>query len=375
MQGIRTVPRRPYWNHDTNDLEFALADSVSSLAYANHLLAKVEDSEGDAEEEEGETKSGLSHIAEEFKRISERVRLSWHDGKLEEVAEAKGCYEGSINALYYFYRSLWINYLLRNDGVHELGAVADAFDLVDQGEQDLDQVIAAGSLSRYPLWAFYWLWRLFFLNKAEKLRDAIAIAGASANPVVRDMTLLVKELQNGRRRLGSIEDIHALREDFLKLDLDPDRAEERARDEAERERLAAEQKAADERRVAQALVTCVPEELVALAWAEALSSTAMDRARQLDGMGRRRAAPEPGKALPQSEPMGGARWPLGGMVNGMRFSADGERLIAVGGGGVAAVVDRNGAEVMGLSAVRLMTSISTPKAGWRRWVSTPGICS
>jgi hypothetical protein len=200
--------------------------------------------------------------------------------------------------------------------VHELGAVADAFDLVDQGEQDLDQVIAAGSLSRYPLWAFYWLWRLFFLNKAEKLRDAIA--GASANPVVRDMALLVKELQNGRRRLGSIADIHALREDFLKLDLDPDRAEERARDEAERERLAAEQKAADERRVARRSQRACPRSS-SRSRAEALSSTATDR----------------------------ARWPLGGMVNGMRFSADGERLIAVGGGGVAAVFDRNGAEVMG----------------------------
>ena len=70
------------------------------------------------------------------------------------------------------------------------------------------------------------------------------------------MALLVEELQNGRKQLGSIEDIHALREAFLALDLDPDRAEEREREqEAEAERLAEEQKAADEKRAAEMLAT------------------------------------------------------------------------------------------------------------------------
>jgi WD40 repeat protein len=254
-----------YWNHETNSLEFPLADSLSSLAYANHLLAKVSGSDDD---EEGVT--DLSHIATEFRRISERVRLSWHYRSLEEVAELEGRYEGSSYAFFYFYRALWINYLLRNDGradgAHKLSEVGHVFGLVDHGQQDLESAIAAGALSRCLVSAFYWLWRLFFLNKAEKLREVIAIARASANPVVRDMALLVAELQNGRRQLGSIADIHALREDFLKLDLDPDRAEERAREQAERERLAAEQKAMDERRVADALATSGVEGLVALAW-------------------------------------------------------------------------------------------------------------
>jgi WD40 repeat protein len=250
-----------YWNHETNDLEFVLADSLSSLAYANCLLAQVEGSE---DEEEG--KAEPSQIAKGFKHISERARLSWHYRELEEVAEAKGCYEATAPAFYFFYRALWINYLLRNSDVHELSAVTKVFNLVDQGKQDLEQVIAAGVLSRYPVSAFYWLWRLFFLNKEESLRDVITTTKTSTNPVVRDMALLVEELQNGRRRLGSIKDIHALREEFLKLDLDPERAEERAREQAEQGRLAAEQRAVDERHAAHALATCSTEELVALAW-------------------------------------------------------------------------------------------------------------
>jgi hypothetical protein len=224
-----------YWSHDENALEFALADSLSSFAYANHLLEVAardeveyieddeEEEEEEVEDEDGNAEIDLPNIAEEFNRIRARVRLSWHYHRLEEVAQAMGCYESPCHTRYYFCRWLWINNLLRH--TRELRFVAKAFDLVDHGQEDLERVIAAGSLPRYPVTAFYWLWRLFFMNKEDKLRIAIAIASASANPIVRDMALLVEELQNGRRQLGTIEDIHALREEFLKLGLDPDQAE------------------------------------------------------------------------------------------------------------------------------------------------------
>ena len=85
---------------------------------------------------------------------------------------------------------------------------------------------------------------------------------------MRDLALLIEELQNGRKELGSIEDIHALREKFLALDLDPDRAEERARERQEAERLAAEQKAADEKRVAEMIAALSNDELAEAAWRE-----------------------------------------------------------------------------------------------------------
>jgi WD40 repeat protein len=92
-------------------------------------------------------------------------------------------------------------------------------------------------------------------------------------------------------------------------------------------------------------------------WVEALAAKAKELASRFGATERRQVELAPGKALPlQSEPMGTARWSLGGMINGIRFSADGEKLIAVGGeggaGGAAAIFDRSGDEVMQLVAVR-----------------------
>jgi HEAT repeat protein len=248
------------YDHETFDLYRPIADSISSLAYANHLLAMIEESEDDSEA------TSLKNVAEAFERIKDRVSLSWHYRSLEEAAEAEGCYDGSDDARWLYYRSLWINYLLRNDGVHKLSDVAEVFGFIDHNQWGLERTLALSHLGSLPQTAFYWLWRLFFFDKDEKLRQVIEITKASANPVVRDMALLVEELQNGRKELGSIKDIHALREKFVKLDLDPDRAEEREQEKQEAERRAAEQKAADEKRVAEMLATRSNDELVALAW-------------------------------------------------------------------------------------------------------------
>jgi len=251
-----------YWDHETNDLEFACADSLATLAYANHLLAAVT-----AEEEEDDDDArSLAATVENFQRIANRCRLPWHFGDLEEAAEVEGEYEGTGFARFLFYRSLWINFLLRNDGVHEMDAVKRSFGILDHGRMDLAATLQHPFLAKAPATAFYWLWRLFFFNKEEELRKVIALTKESENPLVRDLALLVEELQSGRRKLGSIDDIHALRTAFIELDLDPARAQEREQERLEAERAAAERRAADERRAVELIANHSADELIDLAW-------------------------------------------------------------------------------------------------------------
>lgn len=136
-----------------------------------------------------------------------------------------------------FYRSRWITALLQN----RLEDVAAAFDA------DFNQIIPADQLAaRYDACekltptALYAMWRAYLFDEPELARY-LEIARRHKARVVRDAAVLVDELRAGRKQLGKIADMPALRAAFNALDLDPRRAEERKREAAER--LAAEQRA------------------------------------------------------------------------------------------------------------------------------------
>ena len=129
------------WDHETNDIRSTIADLLSSLAYANRLLNMVKNSDDAV---------NLEEIAVEFTRIKDRVNLSWHYGSLEETAGVKGKFKAKNQVRFPFYRSLWINYLLRNDRVHELNAVANAFGIVDHGAMNIEAVLAGPNLAARP---------------------------------------------------------------------------------------------------------------------------------------------------------------------------------------------------------------------------------
>ncbi|MEZ4458774.1 MAG: SMI1/KNR4 family protein [bacterium] len=212
-----------YWNHETAQPEFAIADRISTFAFANHLLNQVE--EFDIEEEMG--------------LIEERAHLSWHYSSIEEESGIEPTYNRRGNAMYYFWRANWINYLLRNNQVVKVAGIPDYF--IAQIHQGLtwEDVLKFHHIRQTPATQYYWLWRLFWFNKPE-LAQMLELAANAPSPLVRDCGALIAELQNGRKQLGTIQDIHALREQFLALDLDPDPARVAQR---EAEKLAAERAA------------------------------------------------------------------------------------------------------------------------------------
>jgi hypothetical protein len=200
-----------FWDHEEQQMPFYIADSLSSLAYTNHLLALVH----------GDDEVATKGLKTKAKRIAGRTNLSWHYGDLEEVCEFEGEYQGNDVARYLYYRSMWIVRLLQNNGVCGMGDMEALFSMVDVPWSGLDEAIEKGNLGTSPPAALYWLWRCFFFGKAELLQTTVGHCQQGANPLVDDMATLVEEIQGGRKTLGSIEDMHALRDAFIALDLDP----------------------------------------------------------------------------------------------------------------------------------------------------------
>jgi hypothetical protein len=78
-----------------------------------------------------------------------------------------------------------------------------------------------------PSRALYWMNTLYFFDKPE-LSEAITLAKSSPSRLVRDAAELFEELKNGRTHVGQL-DFAETRKRFQALDLDPARAEQRAK--------------------------------------------------------------------------------------------------------------------------------------------------
>ncbi len=244
-----------FWNHETQGIEMIIADSLSTLAWANHLYEFMDSDDFDSDK-----------LREGMERIEHRARLSWHYSSQEEEAEIETNYEDKSQCIYYYYRSYWLWYLLMQNRVVSVEDCGEMFHEAYHAPQKFDAAENGPYLKTSNVTALYWLWRLFWFNKDEQLRRCIDIVKEHDSPIARDAAVLVEELQNGRKNLGKIEDIHALRERWLALDLDPDRAEEREREQAEAEAAAERQRIEDEKFVADLVAKHSWEELVEIAW-------------------------------------------------------------------------------------------------------------
>lgn len=218
-----------FYDHETSSPSFVCADSLSSFAWLNRCYVAFFDNE-DAEDEA----PGLAQITEDMSRLEGRVALSWHFDELEEATEFEPGYEAKSDALYLFHKFVWISDLLRNNSIGAFEELAEVFYEGLHAELNFEQ---AKTRPFDASSALYWIWRLFWFDKPE-LEECLELVASHDSPVVRDCVALVREFLEGRTELGTIEDIFALRERFLALDLDPDRAEERAREAEEAERLA-----------------------------------------------------------------------------------------------------------------------------------------
>ena len=206
-----------YFNHETYDFEFPFADSIESLITINNLL---DDIGGDKKIDSGDLKK-------EMESLKMKINPTWHFRELEEITGIESHYESLNQGKILMFRALWLIYLLRDDGVTGIRQIPDLFALFDhQPIGDVDE-FAAGITEENPISSIYWLWYFFFFNKEESLKKVCDAFKKIKSPLIQDSINLVMELQNGRKNLGKIKDIHKLRKNFLKLDLDPERKGER----------------------------------------------------------------------------------------------------------------------------------------------------
>lgn len=220
-----------YWSHDTYCLDEVIAPSLSVFAFQIAVSAAFNK---ELMSEEG--------AAEAWQKLDGKVSVPCEiSGGLDDDLQKSGNFSGSLEEFEYirsnFRRVYWILELLRNDEDRRMKEVKDAFyqDLNPPfTEEEFAQELEHGRTS--PVCAIYLLWRSFFFKQDERLAKARAAFEKHSAPVVQD---LVQFLSQGEKppALESIKDLYSVREEFLKLDLLPERTVERRREKQERQVL------------------------------------------------------------------------------------------------------------------------------------------
>ena len=133
-----------------------------------------------------------------------------------------------------FWRAHWIIELLRADRDRDWSTVKECFR--PGWNKPLDEVYESlkrsGNERIYPT-ALYLLWRLFWFDQQVKLKECCELYRNHPARIVRDLVALLEEIGKGRKQIGDIKDIIAVRDEFLSLDLSPERREERAQEVAQ----------------------------------------------------------------------------------------------------------------------------------------------
>ncbi len=232
-------------DHETAELVDPVASDLSSFCFLVSLCHAHQSLEA----------VSPAGFKEAYGMLEERVAVPWHFRDLQaEHAGVEGeDFDYSSDhqqSRLWFYRSAWIRYLLRNDGVVDVEDMPDLFH--EQFNPPLDRELHEQFLENAPRYvptALYMLFRYFFFDAAARLAETVEACAESPSRLIRDAADLVRQLQDGRAELGSIEDVQLLRRQFLALDLDPDRAEERERERQKAEAAAVRAHQQSERRV------------------------------------------------------------------------------------------------------------------------------
>lgn len=185
------------------------ADDVNSFAALNHLSIKIGDSKRAA------TNRSLKGLVG---ALDERVAFAPPYRTLEAVLAYTDVipdeYDPSPSPLRF---ALRVSYLLR---------------LLVHGELSLEQWLAFAqpdanpraalkNIPKNPPTALYWLWRLYFEGYDEALDSVLDAARSSESTFIKDAVRLVEELRQGRRELGTVADVAALREEVSSTVRDP----------------------------------------------------------------------------------------------------------------------------------------------------------
>lgn len=214
-----------YWSHDTYYVDDIIAQDLSHFAYQAAVAG-------------GAAAERLSpQVATTcWEKLSGKVKVEWHlSAGLEHYNQPQ--YQPELDGDHlvrgWAIRAQWLLELLRDDENRNMSDVRECFypdwnKAID--EEGFSWRLESGK--EVPQTAIYLLWRHFFFKQNERLAILKETYKAHRAPVVRDLVSILNKVEKGEKEVGGIKDIIALREEFLALDLLPERQEERAKEAA-----------------------------------------------------------------------------------------------------------------------------------------------
>ncbi|MEM7609016.1 MAG: hypothetical protein AAF411_27015 [Myxococcota bacterium] len=205
-----------FFDHETHRFDYVFSVDLESLAYLAALCRAADDE-----------LISPAVASKGYEALRKRVAPSWHFGMDERDEDFVGFEPEQAFPIFAFWRSFWMFYLFRQDGVLGVDDLPEQFlpklNTLLTPEQFAGRLeIAKGSAPT----ALYAMWRAYLFDEPELAR-CMEVAHAHPARIVRDAARLIDELQAGRKELGRIRDWPALLARFRALDLDPRRAAER----------------------------------------------------------------------------------------------------------------------------------------------------
>ncbi|MEN8904513.1 MAG: hypothetical protein ABF289_00985 [Clostridiales bacterium] len=206
-----------YLNNKSNNYEFLFSDSIESFIFSNFILDKIKYISDDEA-------IPLDYFKSQMKLIEKRVNFPEQFNSVVEHTGIEPSYRSYFpEAVYLYWRALWIVNLLKANSIKDVHKIRDIFNVIDRKSINKSEDQIKSVNSKTPAFkAIYWIWYFFFFNKIDVLNEYLESIKIIPSPLVRDTIILIKELLDGRKSLGRINDIYLVKTEFLKLNLDPD---------------------------------------------------------------------------------------------------------------------------------------------------------
>lgn len=216
-----TMPRQVlHYDHEEHRFSDIFADELSSLVYLSAL-------------EGAQDRRLISRdcYTAGLRSLYGKVDPTWHFSIGSKDPDFVRLEQYASLPEYLFFRSRWIQTLLKNDRVYGVKDAPSYF--ADNLNPIITADVAAARLNTCTTsvpTALYSMWRAFLFDEPT-LDDYLRVCATVPARLTRDCARLIEELRAGTRtRLGSISDVPAWLAQIRALDLDPRRADDRARE-------------------------------------------------------------------------------------------------------------------------------------------------
>ncbi len=239
------------WDHDTHYINEVLSLSLDEFAYRAAISSAFQEERisRKAAKKAWQKLEGKCYVgyflcegldeSDDTEEEADRQIDDEGDEKVDENSFDREKYRVDLEPEYTvtgrFWRAHWIIELLRADRDRDWSTVKECFrpgwnKPLNEVYESLKQ---SGNERIYPT-ALYLLWRLFWFDQQVKLKECCDLYRNHPARIVRDLVVLLEEIGNGRKQIGDIKDILAVRDEFLALDLSPERREEREQEVAQK---------------------------------------------------------------------------------------------------------------------------------------------